>query len=170
MNTIELKILDKEFYKEFSLPEYATTGSAGLDLRANLNTTPKPSVNFGGYNSYFNAATNKYYLYPNENILFSTGIAINIGNPGIAAIISPRSGLGHKYGINLGNTIGLIDSDYQGELFVSLVNRSAENYVIQHGDKIAQMFFVPIIQVEFNVVETFHESERGIGGFGSTGK
>lgn len=163
---IELKILDKEFYEEFPLPEYATIGSAGLDLRANLNK----QIKFGkAFDSLSYVESKVLYLGKDENVLVSTGVAISIHNPGVAAIISPRSGLGHNYGINLGNTIGLIDSDYQGELFVSLVNRSEMEYEVKHGDRIAQMFFVPIIQVQFDVVEEFTPSLRGEGGFGHTG-
>lgn len=145
--TIELKILNPKMTEH--LPHYATDGSAGLDLRACLDT----------------AIT----VQPNETYLIPTGIAIHIANPNLAAMILPRSGLGHKHGIVLGNLVGLIDSDYQGELMISVWNRSQENFVIQPMERIAQMVIVPVVQAAFQIVEQFGESQRGTGGFGSTG-
>lgn len=133
----------------FPLPNYATEGSAGLDLRACLSA---PVV-----------------VQPNETVLIPTGIAIHLAAPHLAAFILPRSGLGHRHGIILGNSVGLIDSDYQGELHVSCWNRSQTPYEIQAGDRIAQLVVLPIVQVDFTVVEDFAESERGSGGFGHTG-
>jgi dUTP pyrophosphatase len=132
------------------LPNYATTGSAGLDLRACLD--------------------GKLTIAPQETVLIPTGIAIYIGDPNLAAVILPRSGLGHKHGIVLGNLVGLIDSDYQGQLFVSCWNRSQAAFDIDVGDRIAQMVFVPVAQVDFEQVDDFSLSERGQGGFGHTGK
>jgi len=150
MHSIQVKILDKRLGDEFPIPDYATPGSAGIDLRACVE-----------------AATE---LKPGETQLIPTGMAIYIGDPGIAATILPRSGLGHKHGIVLGNLVGLIDSDYQGQLFVSCWNRGSEPFTINPGERIAQMVFVPVIQAQFEVVEEFEESHRGEGGFGSTGK
>lgn len=150
MNTqVELKILDPRVGTEFPLPEYATTGSAGLDLRACLNE----------------AIT----LKPGDTELLPTGIAIHMQDPGMAAVILPRSGLGHKHGIVLGNLVGLIDSDYQGQLFVSCWNRGDTTFVVEPGERIAQLMFVPVIQAGFDIVDEFKSSERGAGGFGSTG-
>ncbi|MCW5626187.1 MAG: dUTP diphosphatase [Burkholderiales bacterium] len=132
------------------LPAYATPGSAGLDLRACLDES--------------------LTLEPGSTVLVPTGLAIHIGDPNLAAIILPRSGLGHKHGIVLGNLVGLIDSDYQGQLFVSVWNRGATSFVLQPLERIAQLVLVPVIQANFRVVDTFGESERGAGGFGSTGK
>jgi dUTP pyrophosphatase len=132
------------------LPEYATDGSAGLDLRACLETT--------------------LTLQPGETQLIPTGLAIHIGDPTLAAVLLPRSGLGHKHGIVLGNLVGLIDSDYQGQVFVSLWNRSQSAFDIAVGDRIAQMVFVPVAQVHFEIVNEFTESQRGAGGFGHTGR
>jgi dUTP pyrophosphatase len=132
------------------LPEYATPGSAGLDLRACLPT----------------ALT----LEPGDTELVPTGIAIHLSDPGLAAIVLPRSGLGHKHGIVLGNLVGLIDSDYQGQIFVSTWNRGKAAFTIQPLERLAQLVVVPVVQVKFDVVETFRESTRGAGGFGSTGK
>lgn len=150
MHSIQVKILDKRLGDEFPLPDYATPGSAGIDLRACVEVAME--------------------LNPGETQLIPTGMAIYIGDPGIAATILPRSGLGHKHGIVLGNLVGLIDSDYQGQLFVSCWNRGREPFTINPGERIAQMVFVPVIQAQFEVVDEFEESHRGEGGFGSTGK
>lgn len=150
MNTnpqIDLKILNPKMAEY--LPQYATHGSAGLDLRAALDE----------------AIT----LQPNETILVKTGLSIHIGDPNLAAIILPRSGLGHKHGIVLGNLVGLIDSDYQGELMVSVWNRSTTPFVIEPLERMAQLVIVPVVQAAFNVVSEFTTSKRGTGGFGSTG-
>lgn len=146
---IELKVLNKDFNQEFGLPQYATDGSAGLDLRACIEQPLK--------------------VASRETVLIPTGLAIHIKDNNIAATILPRSGLGHKHGLVLGNLVGLIDSDYQGQLFVSCWNRSDKDYTINRGDRIAQMVFVPIIQAQFEVVEEFNDSERGEGGFGHSG-
>lgn len=148
--TIQLKILNQEFVNEWGMPEYATDGSAGLDLRA--------------------AIEQPLALDAGETKLIPTGLAIHISDPNIAATILPRSGLGHKQGIVLGNLVGLIDSDYQGELKISCWNRGADHFTIMPGDRIAQLVFVPIIQVQFEKVESFSQSKRGAGGFGHTGK
>ncbi|MFK5986564.1 MAG: dUTP diphosphatase [Pseudomonadota bacterium] len=147
--TIEVKILDPRMGKEFPLPNYATPGSAGLDLSALVEEVTQ--------------------LAAGETLLIPTGVAIHIGDPGIAAVILPRSGLGHKQGIVLGNLVGLIDSDYQGQLFVSCWNRSNKSFTINPGDRIAQLVFIPVIQAEFEIVEEFDSSHRGEGGFGHTG-
>ncbi|RLA22638.1 MAG: dUTP diphosphatase [Gammaproteobacteria bacterium] len=147
---VQFKILDDRLGKQFPLPEYATTGSAGLDLRACLDE----------------ALT----LMPGQTELIPTGMAIHICDPGYAAMLLPRSGLGHKHGIVLGNLIGLIDSDYQGQLFVSCWNRGNQSFVIEPGDRISQMIVVPVIQVVLEQVEAFDTSDRGAGGFGHTGK
>ena len=151
MQTIKLKVIDQRLGKTIELPEYATSGSAGLDLRACIEDE-------------------LLTISPGETVLIPTGIAIHIGDPALAAVLLPRSGLGHKHGIVLGNLVGLIDSDYQGQVFVSCWNRSQTEFDIHVGDRIAQMVFVPIAQVEFERVETFDSSERGVGGFGHTGK
>ena len=145
---VELKILDPRLNE--SMPAYATTGSAGLDLRACINE----------------AITIK----PGETTLIPTGMAIHLANPAYAAMILPRSGLGHKHGIVLGNLVGLIDSDYQGQLFVSCWNRSQEAFVMNPMERMAQLVIVPVVQADFRVVDEFNASERGEGGFGSTGK
>lgn len=150
MNTIQLKILDPRLGATIPLPDYATPGSAGLDLRACLDQTT--------------------VIAPGETLLIPTGLAIYIGDPGLAAILLPRSGLGHKHGIVLGNLVGLIDSDYQGQVFVSCWNRSDSAFTLQIGERIAQMVFVPIAQVQFRQVDDFTASSRGIGGFGHTGQ
>ena len=150
MKKIQLKILDPRIGKTIALPEYATDGSAGMDLRAALKET-----------------TN---IEPGETLLIPTGLAIYVEDPNMAAIVLPRSGLGHKHGIVLGNLVGLIDSDYQGQLFVSCWNRGNKNFAIAVGDRIAQLVIVPVIQVDFDVVDDFHESDRGAGGFGHSGK
>jgi len=145
---VDLKILDPRVADQ--LPAYATPGSAGLDLRACLDT----------------AIT----LHPGETQLIPTGLAIHLADAGYAAVILPRSGLGHKHGIVLGNLVGLIDSDYQGQLMVSLWNRGQTAFVVQPFERIAQLVIVPVVQAEFRVVADFAESDRGAGGFGSTGK
>jgi len=145
---IDVKILDARLRDQ--LPQYATPGSAGLDLRA--------------------CVTAPLTLNPRQTELIPTGIAIHIQDPGYAAMILPRSGLGHKHGIVLGNLVGLIDSDYQGQLFVSTWNRGNAAFVINPMERLAQLVVIPILQVEFNVVDEFSASERGAGGFGSTGK
>ncbi|MCB5225228.1 dUTP diphosphatase [Alishewanella sp. 16-MA] len=147
---IDLKILDPRIGNEFPLPAYATPGSAGLDLRACVEQT--------------------LTLAPGETALIPTGIAIHIGDAQLCATILPRSGLGHKHGIVLGNLVGLIDSDYQGPLMVSMWNRGQQSFSIEPGDRIAQLVFMPVVQTEFNVVELFDSSERGEGGFGHSGK
>ena len=148
--TIELKILDPRLGQDLPLPDYATAGSAGLDLRACL---PEPLT-----------------VHPGETHLIPTGMAIHIADPGLAAMVLPRSGLGHKHGIVLGNLVGLIDSDYQGEIMVSTWNRGKDGFTLHPLDRLAQLVIVPVVQVAFNVVDEFSESERGAGGFGSTGK
>jgi dUTP pyrophosphatase len=148
MTTIDLKVLDRRMAEQ--LPAYATAGSAGLDLRACLDE----------------ALT----LAPGDTVLVPTGLAIHIGDAGLAAMILPRSGLGHKHGVVLGNLVGLIDSDYQGQLMVSVWNRGKDTFVIQPMERIAQMVIVPVVQPSFRVVEDFDASSRGEGGFGSTGK
>lgn len=150
MQKIQLKILDKRIGKEFPLPEYATDGSAGMDLRACLDEHLR--------------------IEPGETHLVPTGLAIHIADSGLAAVLLPRSGLGHKHGIVLGNLVGLIDSDYQGQIYISVWNRSDHNFIIEPGDRIAQMVFVPVVQAEFEVVDAFDESDRGSGGFGHSGK
>ena len=147
MITVDLKILDDRM-KDF-LPSYATSGSAGLDLRA---CTDEPLV-----------------FRPGDTHLVPTGLAMHIADPGYAALILPRSGLGHKHGLVLGNLVGLIDSDYQGQLFVSAWNRSQEVYVLEPMARLAQLIVVPVLQVGFNIVESFEESRRKEAGFGSTG-
>ncbi len=150
MHNIQLKILDPRIGDSIPLPEYATQGSAGLDLRACLDV----------------AIT----LEPGQTTLIPTGLAIHIGDPSLAAVILPRSGLGHKHGIVLGNLVGLIDSDYQGQLFVSVWNRGQAPFTIDIGERMAQLVFVPVVQAHFELVEEFHASDRGTGGFGSTGR
>lgn len=150
MHKIELKILDPRVGKEFPLPNYATEGSAGMDLRAIIDGPLE--------------------IKAGETHLLPTGIAIHISDPTLAAILLPRSGLGHKHGIVLGNLVGLIDSDYQGQLMVSCWNRGDKTFVVEAGERIAQMVIVPVIQPEFHIVDEFEESQRGTGGFGSTGK
>lgn len=147
---IQLKILDTRIGNNFPLPAYATDGAAGLDLRACIDEHVR--------------------VDPGESHLIPTGIAIHIGDPQLAAVLLPRSGLGHKHGIVLGNLVGLIDSDYQGQVFVSCWNRGEEHFVIEPGDRIAQMVFVPVVQADFEVVSEFEDSHRGDGGFGHTGK
>jgi dUTP pyrophosphatase len=148
-SNIQIKILDPRVGKDFPLPEHATEGSAGVDLRACLDED--------------------LILKPGQTELIPTGIAIHIADPGLAAMILPRSGLGHKHGIVLGNLVGLIDSDYQGQLYVSCWNRSGEEFVLEPGLRLAQLVIVPVVQANFNVVEDFDASQRGEGGFGHTG-
>lgn len=147
---IQLKILDQRIGDSIPLPTYATGGSAGLDLRVCLDEPLE--------------------LAPQQTVLLPTGIAIYIADPSLAAVILPRSGLGHKNGIVLGNLVGLIDSDYQGELKISCWNRSQESFTINPGERIAQLVFVPVVQAAFEVVNEFIESSRGEGGFGSSGR
>ena len=149
MKKIQLKILDDRIGKTIPLPEHATKGSAGMDLRACID----------------NAIT----LQPGDTQLIPTGIAMHIADPGLAATILPRSGLGHKHGIVLGNLVGLIDSDYQGQLFVSCWNRGKDSFTIDVGDRIAQLVFVPVVQVDWEQVDEFEDSIRGAGGFGHSG-
>jgi len=152
MPTIDIRILDARLRDEKGgyAPHYATPGAAGMDLRACLEAPLR--------------------LHPNETMLVPTGIALHIADPGLAALILPRSGLGHKHGIVLGNLVGLIDSDYQGEIFVSLWNRGHEIFALNPLDRIAQLVIVPVVRAEFRVVDGFAATERGTGGFGSTGR
>ena len=150
MHRLQLKILDKRLGDEFPLPDYATDGSAGMDLRAMLE---KPLD-----------------LQPGQTELIPTGIAIHIADPALAAVILPRSGLGHKHGIVLGNLVGLIDSDYQGQLFVSCWNRGNARFRIEVGERIAQLVLVPVVRAVFEQVEEFDASDRGAGGFGHSGR
>jgi dUTP pyrophosphatase len=150
MQKLQLKVLDPRIGNEFPLPAYATDGSAGMDLRAMLDAPLD--------------------LAPGKTELIPTGIAIHIGDPDLAAVILPRSGLGHKHGIVLGNLVGLIDSDYQGQLFVSCWNRGQENFRVEVGERIAQLMLMPVVRAEFEVVESFNESERGANGFGHSGR
>ncbi len=150
MKSIDMKILDERLGKDFPLPAYSSSGSAGIDLRAMLDK-------------------NKITIKPGETILIPTGMSIYIRDPQICATILPRSGLGHKHGIVLGNLVGLIDSDYQGPLMVSMWNRGNESFEINLGDRIAQLVFLPVIQASFNLVNDFEATERGTGGFGHSG-
>ena len=150
MKSIQLKILDARIGGEFPLPGYATDGSAGIDMRACLEAPLD--------------------VRPGDTHLVPTGIAIHIADPSLAAVLLPRSGLGHKHGIVLGNLVGLIDADYQGQVFVSCWNRGRASFTIQPGDRIAQMVFVPIVRAHFDVVDSFRESTRGAGGFGHSGR
>ena len=149
MRSVELKILDSRLGDSIELPHYATDGSAGLDMRACIDEA--------------------IAVEPGETVLIPTGLAIHIGDASLAAVLLPRSGLGHKHGLVLGNLTGLIDSDYQGQVFISCWNRSSMPYEVQPGERIAQMVFVPVEQVRFSVVEEFNDSERGEGGFGHSG-
>ena len=150
MQVIELKILDERLGREFPLPDYATDGSAGVDLRACIGEAIE--------------------IAPGQTELIPTGMAIHIGDPSLAAVLLPRSGLGHKHGIVLGNLVGLIDSDYQGQVFVSCWNRGNETFRLEPGERLAQMVLVPVVQARFEVVESFESSERGAGGFGHSGR
>lgn len=146
---LQLKIMDSRLGNEIPMPTYATEGSAGIDLRACLDEAIE--------------------IHPGETILVPTGMAIYIEDPGLAAVLLPRSGLGHKHGVVLGNLVGLIDSDYQGQLMVSCWNRGDKPFTINIGERIAQMVLVPVVQAEFEIVTEFDDSHRGEGGFGSTG-
>jgi len=148
--SLQVRILDARLGKDYPLPAYATGGSAGLDLRAMVEAP--------------------LLLEPGRAELVSTGMAIHLDDPGLAAVILPRSGLGHKHGLVLGNLVGLIDSDYQGPLMVSCWNRGSQAYTVQPGERIAQLVVVPVVQVQLEVVEAFTGSERGAGGFGHTGQ
>lgn len=150
MRRLQAQILDSRLGTEFPLPEYATTGSAGLDLRAMI--------------------TENIQLEPGQTLLIPTGLAIYIEDRTVAAMILPRSGLGHKHGIVLGNLVGLIDSDYQGQLQISCWNRGDSVFTIEPGDRIAQLILVPVIQAQLDITDSFKESERAEGGFGHTGK
>ena len=150
MQKIQLKILDPRIGKEIPLPEYATAGSAGMDLRAALEQT--------------------ITIKPGETLLIPTGLSIYVEDQNMAAMVLPRSGLGHKHGIVLGNLVGLIDSDYQGQLFVSCWNRGDKSFTIEVGDRIAQLVIVPVIQADFEVVDDFEHTHRGAGGFGHSGR
>ena len=150
MTQVEVKILDDRIGQSIPLPEYATQGSAGMDLRACLDQP--------------------FTIEPGQTQLIGTGIAMYIGDPNYAATILPRSGLGHKHGLVLGNLVGLIDSDYQGELKVSCWNRSDKAYTIEPGDRIAQLVVLPVVQAQMSIVEEFHETDRGEGGFGHSGR
>lgn len=149
MRNIQIKLLNPRLGKDIELPHYATEGSAGLDLRACIDETLE--------------------LKPGATELIPTGIALNIEDPELAAVILPRSGLGHKHGIVLGNLVGLIDSDYQGEVFISCWNRGHDAFTIEPGDRIAQLVFVPVVRAVFDIVDEFVSSQRGAGGFGHTG-
>ena len=149
MRSIELKILDPRIGDSIPLPHHATGGSAGMDMRACID---EPLT-----------------VAPGETVLVPTGLAIHVADPGLAAVLLPRSGLGHKHGLVLGNLTGLIDSDYQGQVFVSCWNRSDHSFEIKPGDRLAQMVFVPVVQAQFEIVNEFEQSQRGSGGFGHTG-
>ena len=149
MQNLQVKILNAKIGKDIPMPSYSTPGSAGMDLRACLEESLD--------------------LAPTETSLIPTGVAIFVADPGYAALILPRSGLGHKHGIVLGNLVGLIDSDYQGELMISAWNRGSSNFTIEPGDRIAQLIVVPVQQVKFSIVSEFLSTERGTGGFGSSG-
>ena len=150
MQKIQLKILDPRLGNEFPLPHYATDGSAGMDMRACLDEPLQ--------------------LAPGDTRLIPTGLAIHVADTGLAAVLLPRSGLGHKHGVVLGNLVGLIDSDYQGQVFVSCWNRGGNTFLVEPGERIAQMVIVPVVRAEFEIVEDFDASERGAGGFGHTGR
>ncbi|WP_285418986.1 dUTP diphosphatase [Pseudomonas sp. efr-133-TYG-5] len=149
MHALQAKILDPRIGTEFPLPQYATKGSAGLDLRAMLEQD--------------------IVIKPGETVLIPTGLSVYIGDPNLAALILPRSGMGHKHGIVLGNLVGLIDSDYQGPLMVSCWNRGQSDFTMTVGERLAQLVLVPVVQAHFEMVEEFVETERGAGGFGHTG-
>jgi dUTP pyrophosphatase len=149
-HAVQLKILNARVGRDFDLPRYATTGSAGLDLRVCIDEP--------------------MHIAPFETRLLPTGLAMYIADPGLAAVILPRSGLGHKHGIVLGNLVGLIDSDYQGELQISCWNRNQEHFTVQPGDRIAQLVFLPVVRATFSIVDSFAQTSRGEGGFGSSGR
>jgi len=150
MHKIQLKILDSRLGNEFPLPHYATDGSAGMDMRACLDEPLE--------------------LGPGDTHLIPTGLAIHVEDSALAAVLLPRSGLGHKHGVVLGNLVGLIDSDYQGQVFVSCWNRGEKTFIVEPGERIAQMVIVPVVRAEFEIVEDFDTSDRGAGGFGHTGR
>ena len=150
LKAVQLKIIDQRLGREIPLPEHATDGSAGMDLRA--------------------CVEGNIIIKPGETLLIPTGFAMHISDPGMAAVILPRSGLGHKHGLVLGNLVGLIDSDYQGQVFVSCWNRSDKPFEIEPGMRIAQLVFVPVVMTDFEVVDAFKASDRGAGGFGHTGR
>jgi dUTP pyrophosphatase len=150
LNAVRIRLLDGRLGKDIPLPEYATEGSAGMDLRACIDAS--------------------ITVDPGETQLIPTGFAMHISDPGVAAVILPRSGLGHKHGLVLGNGVGLIDSDYQGQVFVSCWNRSDKPFTVEVGARIAQLVFLPVLQPAWEVVERFEDSERGEGGFGHTGQ
>ena len=150
MQSVQLRILDSRIGREFPLPRYETRGAAGLDLRACIEAPAR--------------------IAPGETRLVSSGIAIHIADPGLAAVVLPRSGLGHKHGIVLGNLVGLIDSDYQGPVGISVWNRGDEPFTIEPGDRVAQLVFLPVARARFEVVDEFAETERGEGGFGHSGR
>ncbi len=149
MRSVQLRVLDPRLGDAFPLPDYATEGAAGIDLRACLDEALR--------------------VRPGSTHLIPTGIAIHIADAGLAAVLLPRSGLGHKHGIVLGNLVGLIDSDYQGQVFVSCWNRGSDSFTVEPGERIAQMVFVPVERVRFDIVESFEQSRRGDGGFGHSG-
>ena len=150
MQKIQLRILDPRLGNEFPLPHYATDGSAGMDMRACLDGPLE--------------------LGPGDTHLIPTGLAIHVADTGLAAVLLPRSGLGHKHGVVLGNLVGLIDSDYQGQVFVSCWNRGKKTFTVEPGERVAQMVIVPVVRAEFEIVDDFDTSERGAGGFGHTGR
>jgi dUTP pyrophosphatase len=150
MQKIQLKILDSRLGDEFPLPHYATDGSAGMDMRACLDEPLE--------------------LAPGDTHLIPTGLAIHVADTGLAAVLLPRSGLGHKHGVVLGNLVGLIDSDYQGQVFVSCWNRGEKAFIVEPGERVAQMVIVPVVRADFEIVEDFVTSDRGAGGFGHTGR
>lgn len=150
LHRLKVRILDARIGREFPLPQHATAGSAGIDLRACLD--------------------GPLDLEPGKTELIPTGVAIHLDDPGLAAVLLPRSGLGHKHGIVLGNLVGLIDSDYQGQVMVSCWNRGPERFTVQPGERIAQMVVVPVVQVELEIVDSFETSRRGAGGFGHSGR
>jgi len=150
LKSIQLKILDPRLGREIPVPEHATDGSAGMDIRACVDTNT--------------------IIRPGETLLIPSGFAMHISDPGLAAVILPRSGMGHKHGLVLGNLVGLVDSDYQGQVYVSCWNRSDKAFEIEPGMRIAQLVFVPVLMAKFNIVESFDTSERGAGGFGHTGQ
>jgi dUTP pyrophosphatase len=150
LHTLQVKILDRRLGQDFPLPAYATDGSAGLDLRAMIDAPLD--------------------LAPGDSELLPTGMALHIGEPGVAALVLPRSGLGHKHGIVLGNLVGLIDSDYQGQLYVSCWNRGTDSFRIAVGERVAQLVLVPVLRARLEVVDQFAASARGTGGFGHTGR
>lgn len=149
MKKIELKIIDPRIGAEFPLPAHATPGAAGMDLRACIDAPIE--------------------CQPGETLLIPSGVAVHIADPSLAAVVLPRSGLGHKHGIVLGNLVGLIDSDYQGQIFISVWNRGEPPFVINPGERIAQLVFLPVVQVDFELVDEFEQSQRSVGGFGHTG-